>query len=327
MEFTNEIREIKDIQQRNVERAIIGEGPYRVRNEYREDLEVNPVDWFHKMSARQRQQHIDKLMSTEVKPVEQEDAARAKPTDVASHLSVSFEDAGLSKLVHLGSWLKAGELVQKQNSIFPGPGTHQHEAFFVESTSGGPTKPNYVVMKPTGAMFATVKSLRRPAYAVTQSLCPNEMANWYNISSGLKRQNNSQIFQRWLLEELPAFQDRSPEEKDHEAKTEIPRQEMTASVLTTCQGQRSPFGIITTHSISCSLRQIRRSASHAREHSTKEVMRHLTCAYRTKEGTRIPSKETFTTSEKVLVKRTSTITLICLVYVAATHYSNLKKYP
>lgn len=117
------------------------------------------------------------------------------------------------------------------------------------------------------------------------------------------------------------------EEKDHDTGTEIPGQETTAALLTTCQEQRSPrFGRMITHFISCSLPQIR-SASHAREHSTKEIMHHLTCAYCTKKGTTISSKETFTTSEKVLVKRTSTITLICLVYVAATHYSNLEKYP
>lgn len=82
----------------------------------------------------------------------------------------------------------------------------------------------------------TVKSLRRPAYVATPSLCLNEMANWHNISSGLKRQNNSQIFRWWLLEELPAFQDRNPEQNDHEAETEIPHQEMTALLLTTLQG-------------------------------------------------------------------------------------------
>lgn len=60
--FTDEVREIKDIQQRNVERAIISEGPYCLQNEYREDLEVSPDYWFHKMSPTQRQRHIEKLM-------------------------------------------------------------------------------------------------------------------------------------------------------------------------------------------------------------------------------------------------------------------------
>lgn len=154
VEFADEIREIKDIQQRNIERAVIGEGPYRLRKEYSEDLEVEPDEWFHKMSPAQRQRHIDKLMTADVKPVEaqQEADARPKQTDATCHLSVSFKDSGLSSLMHAGSWLKASELVQKQNSMYPAPGTFQGQAFFVESTSGGPSKPNYVVMKPTGGL-------------------------------------------------------------------------------------------------------------------------------------------------------------------------------
>ena len=162
VEFADEVREIKDIQQRNVERAIIGEGPYRLRNEYREDLEVSPDYWFHKMSPTQRQRHIEKLMATEVKPLEaqQEDGTRSMPPDPACHLSLSFEDSGLSRLVHAASWLKASQLVQKQNSIYPAPGSHQHEAFFVESTSGGPSKPNYVVMKPTGGVVCDCEKFK-----------------------------------------------------------------------------------------------------------------------------------------------------------------------
>ena len=48
VEFTEEVREIKDIQQRNVERAVIGEGPYRLRNSYAKELEVDPDIWFHR---------------------------------------------------------------------------------------------------------------------------------------------------------------------------------------------------------------------------------------------------------------------------------------
>lgn len=127
------------------------------------------------MSSTQRQRHIDKLMAIEVKPVEVQQAvgAQPKPTDAACNLSISFEESGLSRLVHAGSWLKASELVQKQNSICPAPGTHQHEAFFVESTTGGPTKPNYVVMKPTGAVVCDCEKfketrLRSHAIAVSE---------------------------------------------------------------------------------------------------------------------------------------------------------------
>ena len=87
VEFADEIREIKDIQQRNVERAVIGEGPYRLRREYAEDLEVDADLWFHQMSPAQRQKHLDKLMTTEVKPVEPQQDAGARPeqTDAICH--------------------------------------------------------------------------------------------------------------------------------------------------------------------------------------------------------------------------------------------------
>ena len=55
VEFTEEVREIKDIQQRNVERAVIGEGPYRLCNNYAKELEVDPDVWFHQMSPLQRE--------------------------------------------------------------------------------------------------------------------------------------------------------------------------------------------------------------------------------------------------------------------------------
>lgn len=99
MEFTEKVREIKDIQQRNVEGAVIGEGPYHLRNNYAKELEVDPDVWFHQMTPLQRQQNLDKLMSTEVKLPEsqlQDDAgagpkpteSRPKSTDAILHLSM-----------------------------------------------------------------------------------------------------------------------------------------------------------------------------------------------------------------------------------------------
>ena len=114
VEFTEEVREIKDIQQRNVERAVIGKGPYRLHKNNAEELEVDPDVWFHQMTPLQRQQHLNKLMSTEVKlpeaQLQEEAGAIPKPTDSLSkstdaicHLSMSFKESGLSRLVHAGS--------------------------------------------------------------------------------------------------------------------------------------------------------------------------------------------------------------------------------
>lgn len=89
-------------------------------------------------------------MSTEVKLPESQlhdDAgagpkpteSRPKSTDAIRHLSMSFEESGLSRLVHAGSWQKADELVAKENAMYPVPGTQNNQAFFVESASGGQT--------------------------------------------------------------------------------------------------------------------------------------------------------------------------------------------
>ena len=80
-----------------------------------------------------------------------------------------------------------------------------------------------------------MKSLRRPVCAATPLLCPNEMANWHNISKGLKGQNNNQICLWWLLEELPAVLGTNPEQKGHVEENEIPPQGTTALLLKTPQ--------------------------------------------------------------------------------------------
>lgn len=102
------------------------------------------------MTPPQRQQHLDKLMSTEVKLPEsqlQDDAgagpkpteSRPKSTDAIRHLSMSFEESGLSRLVHAGSWQKANELVAKEDAMYPVRATQNNQAFFVESASEGQT--------------------------------------------------------------------------------------------------------------------------------------------------------------------------------------------
>ena len=54
--------------------------------------------------------------------------------------------------MHAGLWQKANELVAKENAMYPVPGTQNNQAFFVESASGGPSKPNHVVIKPNSGV-------------------------------------------------------------------------------------------------------------------------------------------------------------------------------
>ena len=97
-------------------------------------------------------------------------------------------------------------------------GDHQHEAFFVESTSGGSCKPNYVVMKPTGAVVCDCEKFKETR------LCSHSIA----VSD--RNGKLAQICPWWLLEELQAVRDTNPE---HVAETEIPFQGTTALLLMT----------------------------------------------------------------------------------------------
>lgn len=124
-----------------------------MRREYANDLWVEPYVWFHQVTPVQRQQHLDRVMATELKPTQPQQDAGACPnqlTDPICRLSISFEDCVLSRLAHAGSWQKASELVPKKDSMYPVPGKQQKQAFSLESRSGEPSEPHYVVMKPNG---------------------------------------------------------------------------------------------------------------------------------------------------------------------------------
>ena len=152
VQFTENVREIKDIQARNVERAIIGEGPYRLCAEY-SDLGVDPEVWFYNMTASERQSHLEKFATMTIRQ-------KKDPADTPSgahcnfpqgSLTISFEDSGLSPIVHQSSWQKAIQLVSKPDSMSPAPGSHRNKAVFVESQSAGVERPNLVLLKTDGS--------------------------------------------------------------------------------------------------------------------------------------------------------------------------------
>ena len=59
MEFVGKLKELIDEQEKEVERAVIGRGKYRIREEYAH-LQVNESQWFG-MSKEQRQAHLKKV--------------------------------------------------------------------------------------------------------------------------------------------------------------------------------------------------------------------------------------------------------------------------
>ena len=147
------MREIKDIQARNVERAIVGEGPYRLCPEY-SDLCVEPEVWFYNMTASERQSHLEKFANMNIRQKKGKDfgvTPSCTNCNLTQGLSVSFEDSGLSQIVHQSSWQKAIQLVSKADSMSPAPGRHRNKAVFVESQSAGVERPNLVLLKTDGS--------------------------------------------------------------------------------------------------------------------------------------------------------------------------------
>lgn len=153
VQFTENVREIKDIQARNVERAIVGEGPYRLCPEY-SDLCVEPEVWFYNMTASERQSHLEKFANMNIRQKKGKDfgvTPSCTNRNLTQGLSVSFEDSGLSQIVHQSSWQKAIQLVSKADSMSPAPGRHRNKAVFVESQSAGVERPNLVLLKTDGS--------------------------------------------------------------------------------------------------------------------------------------------------------------------------------
>lgn len=74
------------------------------------------------MSGSIRCHHYNvSYLATEVKlpesQLQDDSGAGPKPINAIFHLSMSFKESGLSRLVHAGSWQKANELVAKENTM------------------------------------------------------------------------------------------------------------------------------------------------------------------------------------------------------------------
>ena len=145
-EFIDKVKELVQEQQREVERAVVGRGKYRLREQYR-NLEIPESKWFT-MNAEQRTKHLSRIHSTAVsEPSECCLASYSAPsesdlpeqTSDAPSLSVDLESA--SKQVNIplkcleGIWGKASQLITLDNAIVPAPG-QDPEARMVLSYSG-----------------------------------------------------------------------------------------------------------------------------------------------------------------------------------------------
>lgn len=130
-QFIDAVQELVDEQNREVERAIVNRGKWRLRSQY-QFLEVPERVWFT-MSVQQRQKHLSKVHSALVSDV-QTSGLEKRSSAVCSSGSgstasandeLSVDPATVAKDCNLpltcveGIFRKAKELIRKENAIVP----------------------------------------------------------------------------------------------------------------------------------------------------------------------------------------------------------------
>lgn len=199
-DFLDKVKDAIDEQERELEKAILGRGKYKLSDKYKK-YEVNEDDWFTRMSVAQRETHIKKVSSL---PLESKFTAAPKlPTKTSNKPScnrtlflqesrnktavvadnpdtqccsrslsrpsmLSIDVSQFSDSVSIPSnllgpiWTKARELLDDPSAISAVPGGGAKDRF-VRSYSS--TRPHLVIAKKNG-----------------QYACDGECPNWKSLS-------------------------------------------------------------------------------------------------------------------------------------------------
>ena len=172
--FIDKVKELVNEQQKELERAVIGRGKYRLKQQY-QYLQVTESKWFL-MNQDQRKNHLSKLQSVVLKstfeatevvndlcPKPQNSAASTSPVlscpledgtvQISTSSELSTDVSTAATLVNIpitcleGIWIKAKKLMETNGAIVPAPG-QPPEARMVLSYSGKP--PHLVTPKKSG---------------------------------------------------------------------------------------------------------------------------------------------------------------------------------
>lgn len=150
--FVDKMHDITREQQKEVEKAIICRGKYRLKEQYR-FLEISESKWFH-MSPEQRKKHLSRLQSLTVADHDSSQGGTASVTPSISALSVDVSAVAQQLTIPLkcleGMWAKAKELIGTEGAIASAPGQPQ-EARMVLSYSG---KAPHLVIPNKGGNFS-----------------------------------------------------------------------------------------------------------------------------------------------------------------------------
>jgi hypothetical protein len=107
-EFVDKMRSLMEGQRQEIERAIIGSGEYKLRNEYR-NRAVESSKWF-KMTTEQRQRKIDRFRKAAV------------TVDQPSHSNCPLDISSLPSQLKESLWKNASDLAKDETAIVRAPG-------------------------------------------------------------------------------------------------------------------------------------------------------------------------------------------------------------
>lgn len=178
-EFVEKMKRLMEGQRREVERAIIGSGEYRLKKEY-SNLAVESSKWF-RMTTEQCQRKIDKFMK-----------APAQVDQQPSHSSCPLDILPLPSQLKESLWEKANDLAKDGMAIVRAPGDGDESAWMVKSYSG--KRPHFV--KVTKCTFAcdeqclSYKSMKLCSHTIALAIkkdCMEQFLKWYRT---MKHQPN-----------------------------------------------------------------------------------------------------------------------------------------
>ena len=127
-EFVDKMKGLMEEQRREIERAVIGSGEYRLRKEYHH-LTVEPSKWF-KMTTEQRRRKLDQFMKADLR-------IHLSPSEISN---CPLDSLSLPPQVATAMWRKAEDLARDEMAIVQAPG--DSNAWMVRSTSS--KRPHYV---------------------------------------------------------------------------------------------------------------------------------------------------------------------------------------
>ena len=194
IEFVDHLKAVVDEQYREVERAIIGRGKYRLKEQY-SFLQVSEERWF-KMNGKQRLDHVRRVSAAKVLehtrseplltqgPSTSTSISISTSTRTPQMLSVDVNTVAANVSVPLdclkGIWQKAEELLQSPGGMSSAPGQPE-QARMVLSRSG---KRPHLVLPCKGGRFKcdadclNFKSLGVCSHTVAVAECNNLLADF-----------------------------------------------------------------------------------------------------------------------------------------------------